>query len=84
MASSKFWKSENGVRNEHVTVRRPGGHISDRGTAPGLFVLWFLFCVMIFCIHIDIDKSSKDYQMSFGIGRGFAEVQIIIIIQTTM
>ena len=34
--------------------------------------------VMKLCIHIDIDKiSPRDCQMSFGIGRGVAEVQIM-------
>ena len=33
---------------------------------------------MTFCIHIDIDKMQPmSYQMTFGIGRGFAEVQIL-------
>ena len=33
---------------------------------------------MKLCTHIDIDKiSPRDCQMSFGIGRGVAEVQIL-------
>ena len=32
-------KSANGVRVEPMTVCRPGRSVSDRATAPGLFVL---------------------------------------------
>ena len=77
MGSSKFWKSENGMRIEPVTVCRPGRRGTDEQPRPA-----YLFCD--FFDEILTRCSPRDCQMSFGIGQGFAEVQIIIIfIQTT-
>ena len=48
MPSSKFWKSDNGMRIEPMAVCRPGRRRCDRATAPGLFVLWFFFFFFFF------------------------------------